>query len=58
MAYTWTGMKKISFTEAKKRFAKGLEVFRLYEDDTEGGVNNEHEIISHHSNGGKFGYEK
>ena len=56
--YKWSGMKKISFAEAKKRHAKGLEVFRLYDDDTEGSVNSEKEMVAHNERGGKFGYEK
>jgi hypothetical protein len=36
--YTWEGMKKISPAEALERFENGDEVFILYEDDTEGAV--------------------
>ena len=33
--YTWNGMKKISFREAKERFNDDKIVFLLYDDGTE-----------------------
>ena len=60
MAYTWEGMKKISFYEVKEMWRKGNKGFyRLYEDETEASVELDtwDDIKKHYDLGGEFGIE-
>lgn len=64
MGYTWEGMTKISYEEAVKRWNNKEEVFLLYDDESEGLVEESMgdwtalEAIKHHYEaGGEFGYE-
>lgn len=58
MAYTWEGMKKITKDEAVKMFNEGREVYRLYEDGTEGLVEDIKDILDDNFGDYDFGYEK
>lgn len=57
MAYTWEGMTKISYEEAIEMHEEGREVYKLYDDDTEGLAENLAEIHAHNEYGGEFGIE-
>ena len=63
MAYTWEGMRKISWEQVIKYHRNGELVgcFRLYDDDTEGMIEPDYsweEICKHHACGGEFGEER
>lgn len=64
MAYTWDGMKKISFLKARRLHKKGKLVgcYRLYPEFNMEALIGENyswaEIVAHHKAGGEFGYEK
>ncbi|WP_193635294.1 hypothetical protein [Bacillus paranthracis] len=55
--YTYNGMTKITYKEAVSRFNNKEEVFRLYDDNTEGLCESLEDIEEHHEQGGEFGHE-
>lgn len=55
--YTWQGMTPVTEKDAVKFFNQGVEVFRLYSDNTEGLVESLEEIEQHERIGGMFGIE-
>lgn len=54
----WDGMFPLSAWEAKRLFENGLPVMRLYQDNTEGYVENLADLEEHEKAGGMFGIEK
>lgn len=63
MAYTWDGMKKISWMKVSWLHSNGglVGYFKLYPDGTEAQIEPGYtwdEILSHLKNGGEFGEEK
>ena len=56
--YTWNGMKKISFREAKERFNDDKLVFLLYNDGTEAEAVSMDDMVKHLNNYGEFGVER
>lgn len=62
MAYTWCGMKKMSWRDVLELHDREELVgcFLLYPDGTEAEIEDGYdfeEIIRHHQSGGEFGYE-
>lgn len=57
MGYSWEGMKKISVEEAKRRYREGEEVFILYDDDTEGAIEDENVFNENWIDQVEFGVE-
>ena len=62
MAYTWEGMRKISFNEVTRRHFSNELVgcFLLYDDDTESMIEPGYDledIVRHYIHGGEFGVE-
>lgn len=57
MSYSWQGMKKITRQEAVERFNVGLEVYRLYDDNTEGLCEELSDIMDPAFDDFDFGYE-
>lgn len=58
MAYTWEGMVKITKSEAIEMFKNGQEVYRLYDDNTEGLVESLDDILDERFLDYDFGYER
>lgn len=56
--YKWKGMTIISYMNAIERFKQNEEVFLLYDDDSEGLVEQIEQIHEHKKYGGEFGIEK
>lgn len=57
--YTWNGMLPLQEEAAHRLFEnEGIEIFRIYEDNTEGAVTSADEIHEHAERGGIFGVEK
>lgn len=57
MGYSWEGMKKISEEEAKRRYREDEEVFILYDDDTEGAIEDENVFNENWIDQVEFGVE-
>lgn len=62
MAYTWLGMRKLSWEEVRRLHENGelAGYFMLYTDGSEGQIGSRYDwrdIEAHHLNGGEFGYE-
>ena len=57
MGYSWEGMKKISVEEANRRYREGEEVFILYDDDTEGAIEDENVFNENWIDQVEFGVE-
>jgi hypothetical protein len=55
--YSWEGMQKITKAEALERFNNDQEVYRLYDDGTEGLVESLGDIEDENFNDYEFGYE-
>lgn len=53
--YKWDGMLPIGSRTAKRLYNLGVEVYRLYKDDTQSGLDDEDGLIAHE---GMFGVEK
>lgn len=57
--YKWDGMLPLQEDVARRLFEnEGVEIYRIYEDNTEGAVLNADEITEHAAQGGIFGVEK
>ena len=57
--YKWDGMLPLQEEAARRLFEnEGVEIYRIYEDNTEGAVLNADEITEHAAQGGIFGVEK
>lgn len=56
--YTWGGMLPLRKDRALELFNSGLAVFRLYDDNTEGQVENTDEMDAHDHFSGIFGVDK
>ena len=56
--YSWDGMLPLRQEAAEKLFSQDIEVFRIYEDGTEGAVTDHSDLQEHAANGGIFGVEK
>ena len=57
--YKWDGMLPLQEEAARRLFEnEGVEIYRIYEDNTEGAVLNAAEISEHAAQGGIFGVEK
>ena len=57
--YKWDGMLPLREEAARRLFEnEGVEIYRIYEDNTEGAVLNADEITEHAAQGGIFGVEK
>lgn len=63
MAYTWAGMRKLTWQEVKELHKKGKLVgyYKLYEDGSEAVIDSNYDfiddILDHQENGGEFGEE-
>lgn len=53
--YNWQGMKKITKKQAGSKFMAGQSVYRLYDDNSEGLIENIVDLVGHD---GEFGVEK
>ena len=56
--YSWDGMLPLRQEAAEKLFSQDIEIFRIYEDGTEGAVTDHSDLQEHAANGGIFGVEK
>lgn len=57
--YKWDGILPLQEEAARRLFEnEGVEIYRIYEDNTEGAVLNADEITEHAAQGGIFGVEK
>ena len=57
--YKWDGMLPLQEEAVRRLFEnEGVEIYRIYEDNTEGAVLNADEITEHAAQGGIFGVEK
>ena len=57
--YSWDGMFPLKQEAAERLFTQdGIEVFRIYEDGTEGAVTSLTDLQEHAEKGGLFGVEK
>lgn len=57
--YQWDGMLPLQEEAARRLFEnEGVEIYRIYEDNTEGAVLSADEIREHAEQGGLFGVEK
>ena len=56
--YVWDGMLPLQQEAAERLFHEDLEVFRIYEDDSEGVVTDLDDLREHAEKGGLFGVEK
>lgn len=56
--YTYPNMLPLSQQNAKELCRKGLEIFMLYEDDTDAAVNDLDDIVEHGRREGLFGIEQ
>ena len=56
--YSWNGMLPLQQEAAERLFHEDLEVFRIYEDDSEGVVTDLDDLRGHAEKGGLFGVEK
>ena len=56
--YSWEGMLPLKQETAERLFAQDTEIFRIYEDGTEGAVTNLDDLQEHAEKGGLFGIEK
>ncbi|WP_414655365.1 YodL domain-containing protein [Extibacter muris] len=56
--YSWDGMLPLRQEAAEKLFSQDIEIFRIYEDGTEGTVTDHSDLQEHAANGGIFGVEK
>lgn len=63
MAYTWAGMRKLTWKEVKELHKKGklAGYYKLYEDGSEAVIDSNYDfiddILDHQENGGEFGEE-
>ena len=63
MAYTWAGMRKLTWQEVKELHKKGklAGYYKLYEDGSEAVIDSNYDfiddILDHQENGGEFGEE-
>ena len=62
MAYTWNGMRKLSWKEVQKLHKEEnlVNCFKLYDDNTEALIEKSYtweEIEEHYNSGGEFGKE-
>lgn len=56
--YSWDGMLPLRQEAAEKLFSQDIEIFRIYEDGTEGAVTDHSDLQEHAANSGIFGVEK
>ena len=56
--YSWEGMLPLQQEAAERLFHADLEIFRIYEDGTEGAITDLSEVREHAEQGGLFGVEK
>ena len=56
--YSWEGMLPLQHEAAERLFHADLEIFRIYEDGTEGAITDLSEVREHAEKGGLFGVEK
>ena len=56
--YSWEGMLPLQQEVAERLFAQDTEIFRIYEDGTEGAVTDLDDLREHAEKGGLFGIEK
>ena len=56
--YSWDGMLPLRQEAAEKLFSQDIEIFRIYENGTEGAVTDHSDLQEHAANGGIFGVEK
>ena len=56
--YSWDGMLPLQQEAAERLFHEDLEIFRIYEDETEGAITDLSEVREHAEKGGLFGVEK
>ena len=56
--YSWEGMLPLQQEAAERLFHADLEIFRIYEDGTEGAITDLSEVREHAEKGGLFGVEK
>lgn len=56
-SYSYEGMKKVTYEEAISRFNENLNIYLLFDDNTESLVESIDEILDHEKNSGEFGYE-
>jgi hypothetical protein len=63
MAYTWAGMRKLTWKEVKELHKKGklAGYYKLYEDGTEAVIDSNYDfiddVLEHQERGGEFGEE-
>ena len=56
--YSWDGMLPLQQEVAEKLFSQDIEIFRIYEDGTEGAITAIEDLREHAEKGGLFGGEK
>ena len=56
--YSWNGMLPLQKEAAERLFNEDLEIFRIYEDGTEGAVTDLADLQEHAEKGGLFGVDK
>ena len=56
-SYSYKGMKKVTYEEAIDRFNKNLNVYLLFDDNTESLAESIDVILDHKKNSGEFGCE-